>query len=296
METCDVNTIANELSSVSLPVAMMDWGRVAKLSTDELTSLNGRSRIGCKVIERYFFTERLRTKGNKGINFVEFARDYNAVYSKKRYIKNLIRFCDANGRYRDSLLKRLWYCYGLCFGRISPFKITNALSIYHEFNPTHVLDPFAGFGGRMAGAMIAGIDYTGYDTNLDLKHGYEQMKREMDVNGSGGCQKICFQDSCEVNFQSISLYDMVLTSPPYDNTEVYAYQPHRSVDEWDTFYNTVFTSSWDGLAVGGIYAINISPTIYSRVLIPLFGAAHKERNLKKSSRNKYSEMIYIWKK
>jgi tRNA G10 N-methylase Trm11 len=223
-------------------------------------------------------------------------RDYDSEYSKKRYIQNLMRFCEEKGRYRDSLLRQLWYCYGLCFGRISPFKITNALSIYREFKPTHVLDPFAGFGGRMAAAMIAGVDYTGYDTNVELKRGYEQLKREMGKMVVSGQQEIHFQDSSVVDFRSISLYDMVLTSPPYDNTEIYPHQPYRTISEWDTFYNIVFTSAWDGLVDGGVYAINISSAIYERVLKPLIGNAHEERILKKSSRNSYQEMIYIWKK
>ena len=287
--------IAEELCKVSHVDALKDWNRVKRLSSDELGNLNGRSRIGCKVINRYFFKDRLATKGKKGINFFEFVRDYDTIYSKKHYIQTLIRFCDKNGRYKNSLYRRLWYCYGLCFGRISAFKITNALVLYDEFRPTHVLDPFAGFGGRMAGAMLRGIDYTGYDTNTDLMTGYEQMKRELSETSSG-THTIVNRSAEDIDFRKISPYDMVLTSPPYDNIEAYPHQPYRTEEEWDGLYGRVLSTVWAHLSKQGVLVINISSAIYERALVPALGSAHEERILKKSSRNPYQEMVYIWKK
>ena len=290
----DYECIAKEVRNVSLVDVVGDWKRLKLLTSEELCNLNGRSRIGCKVIDRYFFKDRLATKGKKGINFLEFLRDYDSVYSKKHYIKSLIRFCDDNGRYKKSLNQRLWYCYGLCFGSISPFKITNALILYDEFKPAQVLDPFAGFGGRMAGAMLRGIDYFGYDTNTDLMTGYEQMKRE--IKDTKGIQTISNCSAEDIDFSSIPGYDMVLTSPPYDNIEVYPYQPYRTECEWDSFYARVFIPVWKHLSERGVLVVNISPYIYERALVPVLGNACEERVLKKSSRNKYQEMVYIWRK
>ena len=289
-------SICRELRDITIEIATKDWTRTRCIPDDELNRLNGRSRIGCTVLDRYFFQERLETRGSKGINFFEFVESYDTVYAEKPYIKNLIRFCEENNRYNNSSVGRLWYCYGLCFGRISGFKITNALRIYRQFAPRHVIDPFAGFGGRMAAAMMAQIPYTGFDTNINLRRGYERLYEEFrDTTFAPTTQTVVFRDSNTVDYAALS-YDMVLTSPPYDNTEIYSYSFIRTKPEWDEFYNSVFTKSWNGMDAGGTFAINIPHPIYLRVLEPLLGPAGQMIELKKSSRNSYSEMIYIWKK
>ena len=287
--------ISQQLSSVSIDCATSEWTRINKMSDENLADLNGRSRIGCKFIDRYFFAERIATKGNKGICFIDFVNDYNTVYANKMYIQTLMRFCEKNGRYKNSMYGRLWYCYGLCFGRITPFKITNALALYREFRPLHIVDPFAGFGGRMAAAMLCNISYTGFDTNIYLRDGYERMISEF--GSVDQTQTIKFKDSLSVDYTTPNFeYDMVLTSPPYENTEVYRHSPVRTREEWNRFYIHIFNATWKGLSSGGVYAINISSDIYKRILLPLLGEANEQRVLKKSSRNLYTEMIYIWKK
>ena len=289
----DSMEISNQLSCISLEHAVKEWDRIAAMSDQELHGLNGRSRVGCKLLDRYFFHDRLTTKGNKGINFFDFIRDFDDIYSKKKYISTLISFCKREGRYRDSPYGRLWYCYGLCFGRITPFKITNAVALYRRFTPSHVLDPFAGFGGRMVAAMMEGVEYTGFDTNIDLREGYRRLMT--DFVSHGPPPVIRFEDSTTVDYTGLT-YDMVLSSPPYENVEQYNHQPYRKREEWDIFYRDVFAKTWMGLSPGGVYAINISPDIFSRIMEPMFGEPMDRIILKKSSRNNYTEMIYIWKK
>jgi hypothetical protein len=72
----------------------------------------------------------------------------------------------------------------------------------------------------------------------------------------------------------------------------------RSINEWNTFYREIFPKLWNGMNMNGIFAINIHPAIYKRVLQPMFGDANTEMThvLKKSSRNSYEELVYIWRK
>jgi DNA modification methylase len=256
--------------------------------------LNGRSKIGCDFLDYYFFSHRLETIGNKGINFFDFLENIE-YYKTKKYIQTLLTFCEENNRYIDQEIKKYYYIYGLCFGRCNAFKITNALDFYQKYKPTHILDPFCGFGGRLVAAMLLGVDYTGIDLNVDLKSGYDKLLNDFQSKTASNVSLI-YQDSKDVNYSNFN-YDMVFTSPPYENIEIYKNGEKKSNDEWLEFYKIVFQNTWDSLSPGGIYAININVAIYEKSLVPLLGACHEKSELKKSTRNtKYKEYIYIWKK
>ena len=279
-----------ELKTINFDTVLKEWNLLKQLSLTELNNLNGRSRLGCNIIDYYFFEHRLNTKGNKGINFYEFI-DNISVYKSKPYIQTLLSYCEKNNRYKDSEVKRYYYIYGLTFGRVNSFKITNALKIYYKFLPTHILDPFCGFGGRMVAALMRNIKYTGIDINIDLKKDYERLLVDFNTPTINVDINILFKDCNDVDY-SILNYDMVFTSPPYENIEVYPNNPIKNNKEWDLFYREIFRKLWDNLK-HGIFAINIHDKIY-KLLIELFGECNEQILLSKSSRNDYKEYIYIW--
>ena len=281
------------LKKIPLETVIKEWSKLKELSYEEISNLNGRSRLGCDLIDHYFFKNRIETIGNKGIHFFDFLENIE-FYKSKKYIQTLLTFCEKNNRYSDNEIKKYYYCYGLCFGRINAFKITNALQLYHKYKPTAILDPFCGFGGRLVAAMIQNINYIGVDLNIDLKSGYDKIKEDLG-NLSESNVEIIFQDALSVDFSN-KHYDMVFTSPPYENIEIYKNMEKKTTHEWSHFYTTIFQKLWDHLQKDGIYAININEHIFSKILCPLFGDAHEKIMLKKSSKNNYTEYIYIWRK
>jgi len=290
----DKTQITKELKDISFGDVKKEWLKLKELSLDELDNLNGRSRLGCNLLDYYFFEQRIETIGNKGINFFDFVEQID-FYKKKKYIQTLLDYCEKNNRYKDSIIKKYYYCYGLCFGRVNAFKITNALQIYKKFEPKiAILDPFCGFGGRMVAAMLENINYVGIDLNKDLQPKYQTLLNDF---GEKTISKIDlnFMDSNTVDYGKYK-YDMVFTSPPYENIEIYKNSEKKSHEEWCKFYKEVFQKLWDNLQIGGTYIININEIIYSKILKPLFGDACETIILKKSSKNNYKEYIYIWKK
>jgi len=281
------------LKNIPLETILKEWSKIKEITSDEISNLNGRSRLGCDLIDHYFFKNRLETIGNKGIHFFDFLENIE-FYKSKKYIQTLLTFCEKNNRYTDNEIKKYYYCYGLCFGRINAFKITNALQLYHKYKPTAILDPFCGFGGRLVAAMIQNINYIGVDLNIDLKPGYDKIKKDLG-NLSESNVEILFQDALSVDFSN-KHYDMVFTSPPYENIEIYKNMEKKTTNEWSQFYTNIFQKLWDHLQKDGIYAININEHIFSKILCPLFGDAHEKIMLKKSSKNNYTEYIYIWRK
>ena len=278
------------IKEITLDKIKKDWNNIRKLSITELEEINERSKVGCDIIDYYFFNHRLKTIGNKGINFYEFVENIE-YYKTKKYIQTLLSYCDKHNRYNDSLIKRYYYIYGLSFGRINAFKITNALKIYHTYKPTCILDAFCGFGGRMTAAMMQNIKYIGIDINIDLKPDYERMITDF----SGNCNyELYFQDCLSIDYSKLN-YDMVFTSPPYENIEIYPNNPKRTPKEWRDFYKKIFKVLWDNLK-SGTFIININEKIYTTILVQLLGECHTKLVLKKSKRNAYVEFIYVWMK
>jgi DNA modification methylase len=107
-----------------------------------------------------------------------------------------------------------------------------------------------------------------------------------------------FEDALTVDYSKL-YYDLVFTSPPYYFIQKYAnnaeYANKREMNE--LFYKPIFTKVYAGLQPGGHFIINVCNEVYQRVLIELFGNADEMYPYKKSQRqNKYSEMVYVWRK
>ena len=275
-----------QLKNISFEKVKEDWNQIKQLSLNDLNKINEKSKLGCDIIDYYFFEQRLKTKGNKGINFYEFVENIE-YYKTKKYIQTLLSYCDKHNRYLDNIYKRYYYIYGLSFGRVNAFKITNALKIYKTYNPNHILDPFCGFGGRCVAAMMLNIPYTGIDLNHDLAPQYKKLMGDFNVKPT-----LHFQDCLTVDYSKIN-YDMVFTSPPYENIEVYPNNPTMTNKEWTAFYNKIFKLLWDNLKRGH-FIININEKIYNKILVPLFGECQTKLLLTKSKRNAYVEYIYVW--
>lgn len=295
--------IAVEIKNIDIETVYTEWWELKKLSErpQELECLNGRSKIGCDLIDYYFFLNRLETIGNKGINFYDFIKNID-YYKTKKYIQNLLNYCYQNNRYVDNDTKRYYYIYGLSFGRVNAFKITNALSIYKKYKPStknylySIMDPFCGFGGRLVAALLLNYNYIGVDLNVNLKPNYDRLLNDLGKKSSSKVT-LLFQDAKDVDYSKYK-YDMVFTSPPYGNIEVYENGVRKTPEEWAQFYTTVFQKLWDHLRnKDGVYAININVDIYQKYLVPLFGECEEKIELKKSTRNdKYKEFIYLWRK
>jgi hypothetical protein len=165
----------------------------------------------------------------------------------------------ANGSRENNLPMRLFELWRRMNGAIVFFKPTTAMYVYKKYGATSVLDPTAGWGGRMLGAWASGIAYTGFDTNKDLVSPYYQMMYKLNTPNL----KIFFQSCLTADFGLID-YDCVLTSPPYLNIELY---PGMTPFESDVAYYREFlipliTKCRQHIKRGGKVCINISPKMY----------------------------------
>lgn len=183
-----------------------------------------RKNIGYKCSNAFFQYERMNTPAGRRISNIDY-------WVKNK--TNLIKYYKQLKDKRD--------IYGIIqFLNHSPaqFPLNISIDIYSRFKATKILDPFAGWGDRCLAAMAKNIDYTGIDSNKNLKVAYQEMNNfyphESQIKFiNKPVEKVVISD---IDF------DFVLTSPPFWDkrkvlNEKYSNMPYF---EYEAFMDNVF--------------------------------------------------------
>jgi len=249
---------------------------------------NPNGFYGNKIIYSLFLQEMIETKRDKK-NYKTIREMFEDEELKNKLIDLAIK---VNRRKKLNYVEPvdIYEVHRLCYGSINTFKACQVKSIIKNFGGTHLLDPTAGWGGRLLGSVSSGLKYTGIDTNINLKEGYDKL-----IEIAGGGEMIW--DSClNVDFSNID-YDLVLTSPPYLNLEKY-----NNMELWnnnEAYYKDFLIPLIDRLTTnikrGGKVCINISDYMYKDYL--KYGGVEciECQNLNQQlGGKKNKELIYIW--
>jgi len=306
MTNASKQTLALQIREYSPEQIDQDFARLRAIGC-RAKNQSSRIHVGNRVVDWATFAQRLDTVGSKGIRFYDFWQNRES-YRSKSYVRKYIDY--ANRQHRQTEPK-LWYnLFRFYFTSINCFRPLVAMEYYCMFKPKCVLDMTAGWGGRLVGACALDVPrYVGIDNNENLKEPYKRLaaflkprsKTEIDFR---------VQDALTVDYSNIE-YDMVLTSPPYYDLEVYRggsapfATPEGGTntnDNYDTqFYRPLFSKTYEHLAKGGHYCLNIPEKIYDRVCVDLLGPYTLRFPLKKSDRQsikkkQYVEYVYVWRK
>ncbi len=134
-----------------------------------------------------------------------------------------------------------------------------------------VLDFSAGWGDRLAAALAAGVDlYCGIDPNPAVHEGYSRMVSALQ-RLAPNTRVAMVQDTAQAALapppgegpvpHPEGGYDLVYTSPPYFDLEVYsgAPAPGSAARAWfEAFLRPALEGAWKRVAPGGRMAININ--------------------------------------
>lgn len=225
------------------------------------------------------------------------------VYNDKEQWDKLIDSARKRNRGGKTAAGNVYECFRINLGSVVMFKSTTAKYLYQKYNATSVLDPTAGWGGRMLGAWALGIDYTGIDTNTNMKPAYDSMIEMLDNKTPAILKKpklqMLWQSALDVDFSKLE-YDFVLTSPPYVNLEIYEHMAPWDSD--DRFYVDFFIPLWkkcvDNIKSAGTICFNISPKMYDDAVSFGLPVCEKEEDLKQQlgqqTGKKKQDKIYIW--
>ncbi|EGD75670.1 hypothetical protein PTSG_07789 [Salpingoeca rosetta] len=156
------------------------------------------------------------------------------------------------------------------------FKPSLAAAVMRLFRATRVLDFSAGWGDRLLGAIAADVTtYHAWDPNHTLKAGHDAMRRRFLPSDRLGDFQITYTGFEHAQLES-SAYDLVFTSPPFFDFEVYTQLPGQSVNTYRGFVSWLvdfllasIRRAWAALRPGGHCVIHITDVYKTRVCEPM---------------------------
>jgi len=273
-----------------------DWDRLRNFET-----LTEGTNAGNQLVDYFTIYERLNTHKKGTPTFYEFVALFG-LYEELPHIANLITHCHENGRYLDNDIKQLKYIYNIAFKSITIFKPIRMIEILGRYpSKVGVLDPTMGWGGRLVGAAVRNVPrYIGIDSNTNLQPGYERLVNFLRSKNQTLDIQLYFEDALAHDY-SQHQYDVVITSPPYYDLEIYTESQPTITNEG--FYEPLVRETYNHLQPGGYYILNISHKIYQFVQTVIGEATEyypfvkRQRTCPTSLRgNKYEENIYVWRK
>lgn len=302
--------IAKQLKNYSLADCLKDYNKLRDGVATGVDTIAPLSLVGVKFVEHYTYTELLNTKTKQGISFYDFWYNKGFYMDRDNSTRKLIEYIKTENPKLNEI-KQAKKVFNIYYGSVDVFRPTTAARLYEKYRPTCVLDFTMGWGGRLVGACVSNVPkYIGVDYNENLSIPYQNMQSQL-KSLSNTESVLMFTDCLTVDYDSLT-YDMVFTSPPYYNKEIYGGKTtHKTEEEWNKmFYTPILKKTWNGLAQGGHFCLNIPAILYYKVCLPLFGPAMETMEMKKFARTlptnretqrknvgqKYKEHIYVWKK
>ena len=157
---------------------------------------------------------------------------------------------------------------------VSNFRPTAAAALYDIFvdkdSPLEgttagtVWDPSMGYGGRLLGAIAAGVNYIGTDPCIPTYEGLEHLR---DNYGRSDKEYELRRQGSETYLPPKESLDFVMTSPPYFGWEAYGDEPEQSSIKFNTsemwkehFLKQTIANAHHGLKTGKYLALNVANT------------------------------------
>lgn len=199
-----------------------DWKKLKSWQSTEL-SINSTSRLGMKLCEQYF------------PNFYDIETSAGLSFRKLWTPENLERILRWNRKshstpYLSELRRGVYFCCGMTKNTMyRPQMMKLACTRYQA---TTVLDPCAGWGGRMLGAVAAGCTYYAFEPNTAT---YANLIKLADFLNISDRVNIYCDDARNMGQYPIPSVDLVLTSPPYFDLEVYTHESTQSINQTATY-------------------------------------------------------------
>jgi hypothetical protein len=186
-----------------------------------------------------------------------------------------------NGKVNELLYQILQLCINGSgyVNEFPPFVAVNFYKTSRSKNP-RILDPCAGWGGRMIGAAAVGGFYHGFDPSEQTCNGLSALGdwlKQFKTGFDYVIEKLPYEDST-VN----ETFDIALTSPPYYDTERYSddeeqsFKRYRTYKEWVSgFFSPLIMKTMERLKDDGSFIINVGDRQYplSRDLFSIWSNA-----------------------
>ena len=283
-----MNAVVNELlNSPTMLDVYMDYHNLK----NRYKTVSKLSCVGNLVVDYFTLGERLHTGLKSGVSFYMFLDEWE---TKWKHNANILRMYHESTY--TSHVRKVRNAYKMWIGMVNIFKPLQTLT-FLETLPCNValLDPTAGWGGRLVGSCVKGIPkYIGIEHNVNLCEPYSRLCDFLKTQSTTEIE-MHFQDAVTIDYTKLK-YDLIITSPPYYNLEKYREMVlYKTKKEWiDRFYKPLFVSIFDSLLVGGAMALNVNDELY-QMFVGIFGGCNMRIPMDSRGRNpEYKEYLYIW--
>ena len=221
-------TLASELEDVSFYYSysdsdlLKDWNALIKWNA-RVDTMASTQRVGMKLCEHFF------------PNFFDIEnKDGNSFKSlwKADKLEKVLRWNRKSHStpYLSELRRGIYFNYKLA--KSTMYRPQMAKMVVTNLGAKRVLDPCAGWGGRMLGCIASGAEYVAFEPNTET---YQGLLKLIEFLGIEDKVRIIKDSALEMDKYDIGEFDLILTSPPYFDLEVYSHEDTQSIKGCDTY-------------------------------------------------------------
>lgn len=205
-------------------------------------------------------------------------RKIHQLLDRRKASKNIFR------NYKNTVIQNIFAYLQLNYGVGTAFPPFHARFFAETFLPKEgdclVVDPCAGWGGRLLGTQLVNrlshVRYVGVDPEKNLKEAHNGLQKRIekyltnDIKGRRSSKVFYqpFEKWIKTNSASRlkSTADLVFTSPPYFDAELYniknkqqSANKHNQYEDWrENFYRVLVQGAYDLLKPNGYFILNIA--------------------------------------
>jgi 16S rRNA G966 N2-methylase RsmD len=243
--------LAEELEKVSFypkytdTELLMDWKKLQDWST-HTNSISSTQRIGMKLCEHFFpnFYDIEDKKGNS----------FKSLWTAKN-LEKVLRWNRKSHStpYLSEIKRGVYFNFGL--PKSTMYRPQMAKMLVSNLGGVKVFDPCAGWGGRMLGSIAAGAElYTAFEPNTETYKNLLRLVSFLEIQ-----DKVLIYNDSALNMgkYDINNIDIVLTSPPYFDLEVYTHEDTQSITGC-TSYRDWVDKFLEPLVVGALSTLKLN--------------------------------------
>ena len=256
--------LANTITEYKLPTItkrqlIVDLNKVVNRDTDIIQNV----AHGGQVISYFMIDAMLACKHRDKPTINDVWKDENLRRQLWECVLRLNIPCTWKGMLR---------AFGMKFYKVGNFPCSIARTLYDYYllpdkTNKRVLDFSSGFGGRLVGFWASNTctEYVGIDPNPRLIEPYKKLVRYLKKNNPRNKSIRLFHNCAErFNYDKVGMFDIIFTSPPYFNLEIYGKEKTQSCNKYNTIdvwmKEFLFKSLKKSVAVlkkNGVLCINI---------------------------------------
>ena len=210
-----ISQLAEELTEISFypnysdAVLLKSWKNLCEYSSDSNITAS-TTKVGMNLCEHFFpnFYDIQNKKGNS----------FKSLWSNPKNLEKILRWNRKSHStpYLSELKRGIYFCCGLTKNTMYRPHLAKMICDSHDGNV--VLDPCAGWGGRMLGSIASGKKYIGFEPCHETYENLKRLQSYLELKNV-----FLYEDVAEnMNRYDFEDVDIILTSPPYFNLEIYS--------------------------------------------------------------------------